>query len=82
MAVTRVTRNFQVTIPKEIRKKHNIKVGDELMVESRTGEVVLKKKDWKAFLALAGAWGKGESGLKTTRRLRKDWEKRAKRLGL
>lgn len=80
--MSRVTRNFQVTIPKDVRKRENIKVGDELVVESRAGEVVLKKKDLNAFLALAGAWGKGESGLKAVRRIRRESEKRLKRLGL
>jgi AbrB family looped-hinge helix DNA binding protein len=33
MATTKVTRNYQVTIPSEIRKRVEVKAGDTLLIE-------------------------------------------------
>ncbi len=87
MGSTKVTRNYQITIPKDVRKLENVLAGDELLVESRGGEIVVKK----AALTLSreeilkksfGAWGKGPRGLVTIRKLRKESEKRWKRMGI
>ncbi|WP_338598599.1 AbrB/MazE/SpoVT family DNA-binding domain-containing protein [Sulfolobus tengchongensis] len=45
---SKVTRNYQVTIPSEIREKLNIKEGDYVVFELRGDEVVIKayKKPW------------------------------------
>jgi len=37
-----VTRKYQVTIPKEVREKLGIKVGDRLLVSVRGGCIVLE----------------------------------------
>jgi len=42
-ARVRVTRNFQITIPAEIRRIVDIKEGDVLIVEYRDGEIVIRK---------------------------------------
>ena len=39
----KVTRNFQITIPSEIRKNIGIKEGDILIVESKDNEIILRK---------------------------------------
>ena len=41
--LTKVTRNYQITIPSEIRKKLNIKEGEYLEVSLEEDAVVLKK---------------------------------------
>ena len=43
----RVTRNFQITIPAEIRRAAGIREGDVLVVEYREGEIVVKKPESK-----------------------------------
>ncbi|GAB6103030.1 AbrB/MazE/SpoVT family DNA-binding domain-containing protein [Thermococcus atlanticus] len=43
MGLTKVTRNYQITIPSDVRRKLGIKVGDILLVEVEDGKVVLKK---------------------------------------
>ena len=35
MAVVRVTRNYQITIPAEVRRRLGIKAGDRVVVEVR-----------------------------------------------
>ena len=43
MPVTKVTRNYQITIPAEIRKALRIKEGELLEVELKGGRIVIKK---------------------------------------
>jgi AbrB family looped-hinge helix DNA binding protein len=43
VAVVRVTRNYQVTIPAEVRRRLGIKVGDRLVVEVEGNKIVIRK---------------------------------------
>ncbi|KUH32643.1 AbrB family transcriptional regulator [Thermococcus celericrescens] len=43
MPLTKVTRNYQITIPAEIRKAIGIKEGEYLDVELRGDEIVIRK---------------------------------------
>ncbi|NJE60441.1 AbrB/MazE/SpoVT family DNA-binding domain-containing protein [Thermococcus sp. 21S7] len=45
MPVTKVTRNYQITIPAEIRKALGIKQGEYLTVELRGEEIVIRKAE-------------------------------------
>ena len=44
MALTKVTRNFQISIPKELRERLGIEEGDFVELVERDGEVVLVPK--------------------------------------
>ena len=44
MALTKVTRNFQVSIPKAIRDRMRIQQGDFIEVSERDGEIVMTPK--------------------------------------
>lgn len=43
MVVVTVTRNTQITIPKKIREKLGIRVGDKVEVDIEDGKVVVRK---------------------------------------
>ncbi|WP_421077869.1 AbrB/MazE/SpoVT family DNA-binding domain-containing protein [Methanothermococcus sp. Ax23] len=43
MALIKITRNCQITIPSEIRKKMGVKERDYLDIEIENGKIVLKK---------------------------------------
>ena len=43
MVITRVTRNFRITIPKEVREKMNIKKGDSVRISVKGGKMIIKK---------------------------------------
>ena len=47
MPVTRVTRNFQITIPSEIRKVFDIREGEYLEVGIEDDKIVIKKLERK-----------------------------------
>jgi len=43
MVITRVTRNFRITIPKEVREKMNIKKGDSVRISVEGGKMIIEK---------------------------------------
>ena len=45
MPVTKVTRNYQITIPKEIREKLGINVGDILTFDIEGSKIILRKEE-------------------------------------
>ncbi|NJE11425.1 AbrB/MazE/SpoVT family DNA-binding domain-containing protein [Thermococcus sp. MAR1] len=54
MGLTKVTRNYQITIPSDVRKKLGIRVGDVLVVDVEDGKVVLKKSELELPLLPGG----------------------------
>jgi len=56
-STSKVTRKYQVTIPKEVRKKVGVEIGDELAVTDKGELIVLQKVNKaKSLLAFAGCW--------------------------
>jgi len=43
VAVVRVTRNYQITIPAEVRRRLGIKAGDQVVVEVEGDRIVIRK---------------------------------------
>lgn len=71
----KVTRKFQITIPLEIRKKIDVKIGDELIVKEEEGKIVFIKSP--SLKELAGAWEHIESTedfMDDARRMWKTWK--------
>ncbi|KUH31967.1 AbrB family transcriptional regulator [Thermococcus celericrescens] len=54
MGITKVTRNYQITIPSDVRKKLGIRVGDVLVIEIEDGKAVIKKRDLELPLLPGG----------------------------
>jgi len=71
MGITKVTRNYQITIPSDVRKKLGIKVGDVLLVDVEDGKIVLKKSELE-LPVLPG--GKGLSVETIEEKIRKGME--------
>ena len=44
MAMAKITRNFQVSIPKEVRDRLHLAEGDLVEVQERDGEIVMVPK--------------------------------------
>ena len=83
MGIAKVTRNYQVTIPKDVRAIQEINVGDTILFAIEGDRVeVFKKKPKAALEEVAGIWKGTEPGWKYVKRIRKESEKRRKRLGL
>ncbi len=63
MALTKVTRNYQVSIPKEIRERLRIEEGDIIEVSERDGEIVMVPKkliDASQAWFWSAEWQEGE----------------------
>jgi len=63
MTVVKVTRNFQVSIPKEIREALRLEEGDLVEVEERDGQIVMVPKkliDADQAWFWSEEWQKGE----------------------
>ena len=82
MSRTKVTRNYQITIPKDIREDLEVDVGDTIVLIPEKEGVKMKKFDVDAFKKAFGSWKIKESSVDYVRKLRKESEKRMKRLGL
>ncbi|MBI2109707.1 AbrB/MazE/SpoVT family DNA-binding domain-containing protein [Candidatus Woesearchaeota archaeon] len=85
MGIAKVNRNYQVTIPKDIRKIEGIEIGDTILFAIEDEKIhFLKMEKNEVIKKAAGAWKnkiKGSS-VDYVKGLRKDWEVRAKRLGI
>ena len=84
MSMTKVTRNYQITVPRDIREQANIKEGDKIVITMENSEIKMKKFDEDVFKRAFGSWKNAgiKDSVKYVREMRKGWEKRRKRFGL
>ena len=80
MAKTKITRNYQVTIPKEIREKLNLKLGEKVTIHLEGERIIIQRVD-------ESVWDKctdflPENFEKTLASLREDSVERFKKLGI
>jgi len=77
MGISKITRNFQVTLPHDIRELKHFKVGDKVIFVAHDKHVEIIKVEKEAIIAAAGLWSDfKETGEHYQRRLRKEWSKR------
>ena len=60
MAVSKVTRNYQVTVPREIRELAGIKEGDTLLFTVEGEDVILKKVNKELLGKAFGLWKRAQ----------------------
>ncbi len=84
MAVSKVTRNYQVTVPREVREVANIKEGDTLLFVKEDGDIVLRKIDKDILRNSFGIWKRAQekSSWSVNRLIRSEAEKRLKKFKL
>ena len=76
MSLSKITRNFQVTIPRDVRELKDLHVGDKVIFMLNENRVELIKSNKDVVRAAAGLWNISETGVEYERRLRKGWKKR------
>lgn len=77
MGMSKITRNFQVTLPKDVREQKQFKVGDKVLFIVEEKSVELVKMSDAAVRDVAGLWSNiKESGIKYERKVRSQWKKR------
>lgn len=72
MEKVKVTRKYQVTIPRKVREKVGIEIGDELLVSGNGRRVILEKP--VDIDRLAGSWTHVESTEKFMEEVREMWK--------
>lgn len=81
MGIAKVTTNYQVTIPKDIRKLKDIKIGDTVLFTLEGDKVDFVKMDQKMLVReTAGIWKSSGSGTEYVNEIRKSWKKRQEKL--
>ncbi|MBI4016748.1 MAG: AbrB/MazE/SpoVT family DNA-binding domain-containing protein [Candidatus Aenigmarchaeota archaeon] len=77
MSISKITRNFQVTLPRDVREIKDLNVGDKVLFVVEGERVDLVKLDKNVVKAAAGLWtGMKETGVDYERRIRTGWRKR------
>ena len=80
MGISKITRNFQITLPRDIRELKHFKVGDKLLFVVENERIDLVKMDKEVIRAAGGIWKEmKEDGLAYERKLRNEWMKRERR---
>ncbi len=81
MGISKVTRNCQITLPKDIRKIIGVKEGDEVIFAIENDNVRLIKAKKDIIKATAGLWKeiKG-TGAEYQTKIRAGWKKRRREM--
>lgn len=80
MGMSKLTRNFQVTIPRDVRQIKGLEAGDKVIfaIEGERVDIVKVTKD--IIKETAGIWPEIKvSGTDYQKRIRKSWGTRVKR---
>lgn len=77
MGISKITRNFQITLPKDVRSIVKVKEGDSVIFTLEEDKVVLQKMGENPVMAAAGIWkNTKETGAEYQKRIREQWKKR------
>jgi len=80
MGIGKITRNFQVTIPRDVREVRPVREGDLVMFSVEGDRIILEMVDEDPIKAAAGIWSDmKEDGVAFERRLRRESEARLRR---
>ncbi len=81
MGISKITRNYQLTLPKDVRKIVGLREGDEVMLTVENGKITITKSVGDSIRATAGIWkDMKETGEEYQRKIRKGWSRRLKRI--
>jgi AbrB family looped-hinge helix DNA binding protein len=72
MAKTKVTRKYQITIPQEVRKKMELRIGDELLIREENDKILMEKP--VEIDRLGGSWNHIDSTEKFMQEVRRLWK--------
>lgn len=79
MGISKITRNYQITLPKDVRELKEFHVGEKVLFIIEGNKINLVKKDKNTINEAAGLWeGIKETGIEYENKLRKGWSKRLK----
>lgn len=83
MGIAKVTRNYQVTIPKDIRRVQGIDIGDTVLFAIEGDKIDFFKMSQEDIInETAGLWKSKIQGdsIQHVKRIREEWAKRETRM--
>jgi len=82
MGISKITRNYQITLSADVREP-GFGMGDKVMMTRSNGKIIIEKLSKKGIAeSTFGAWKSKGSGVDYVRALRRKDKERLKRLGL
>jgi len=60
MAVSKVTRNYQITVPREVRETADVKVGDTVLFVKEGDDIILRRVDKEILNRGFGLWKRAQ----------------------
>jgi len=79
IAKTKITRNFQITLPEKVRQDLKVEIGDEIAIEKADFGFRLHKIEKARIEDFVGMLGKFEEGMPSTevqRKWRQEFERK------
>ncbi|MBI4139940.1 AbrB/MazE/SpoVT family DNA-binding domain-containing protein [Candidatus Woesearchaeota archaeon] len=73
MASVQVTRNYQITLGREIRRRIPLKVGDKLVAIVKGDNIIIRKSEKNPFERAFGIWKNKPSGIEYVDKIRASW---------
>ena len=78
MGISIITRNYQLTLPKDVRETKNFKRGDKVLFVVQEDIIQIKKVSKNLIQETAGLWkGLEKTGIEYQKDVRKGWKKRS-----
>lgn len=81
MGITKVTRNYQITLPKDVRELADIKIGDRVLIIVEDGGITIEVLKRDPIDETFGTWKDEVEGTKYVDKLRSEWKKRRELVG-
>lgn len=76
MGIVVVTRNYQVTLSKDIREEAEIEIGERMKERIEDDKIILEKIKKSPVDAVSGIWkNKVRNSIEYVNNLRKDWRR-------
>lgn len=72
-----VTRNFQITLPKDVREELNIRIGDKMISKKEDDKIIIRKISESPVDRAFGIWKNKVSrpSVKVVRDMREKWKR-------
>ncbi|MFH0874369.1 MAG: AbrB/MazE/SpoVT family DNA-binding domain-containing protein [archaeon] len=78
MGTVVVTRNFQITLPKDVREQLDIRIGDCMITKREDDKIIITKMDSNPINKAFGMWKSTikEDSVDYVNNLRKKWDRK------
>ena len=76
MTLVHVTRNYQITLGRDVRRAMEVHIGDKLIAEVQNERIILKKAEKNPVTEAFGIWNMKDSSIEFVDKARNSWKER------